>query len=393
MTVWLNAKALRSIQRRHPWIFAGAVEKTVGEPEPGDVVQIVDSGGRFLGWGHFSPHSQIRVRILSRQDERIDDEWWRNRLQKSLSRRSDLAAGSGLTAWRMVFAEADLLPGLIVDWYDGYAVMQNLTVGMDRMKHALAEIITDLTGAKGVFERSDSYSRNLEGLKPCLGVLLGETPPDDLEILEYSHRFKVNLQSGQKTGFFLDQRENRFIAAGLAKDKDVLDVFAHTNAFGVYMAKGGASSLTRIESSPEASAVGEFNLTLNGCAAVPGDRLVGDAFRILRDFRDRGRTFDMIVLDPPKLAPTRAHASKAARAYKDINLLAVKLLRPDGLLLTCSCSQGVDENLFQKIVFGAALDAGRDVRMIRRLGPGGDHPVLLSFPESSYLKGFVCRVD
>ncbi|MEW6264862.1 MAG: class I SAM-dependent rRNA methyltransferase [Thermodesulfobacteriota bacterium] len=390
--VRLKAKAERAARRYHPWLYSGAVDRVEGKPRPGDLVAVTDAQGDFIAWGHYST-SNIRVRLLDwNQEARIDETWWSNRLAEAVKRRAHLARRPGLNAYRVVFAESDGLPGLIADYYHGWIVLQALTPGVDRLKSFLAERLLTALPAEGVFERSDADSRGLEGLESKQGPLLGSTPPDLIEIEEHGFRFLVNPAQGQKTGFYLDQRPNRRLLLDLAADKDVLDCFSYTASFSVYAYAAGAKSVVRIESSADASELGRANLELNGYGRAPGQTLVADAFRVLREFRDRDRSFDLIVLDPPKLAPTRAQVSKAARAYKDINLLALKLLRPDGLLVTCSCSSGVDADLFQKIVFGASLDAGRRVRIIGRLSQGSDHPALLSFPEAAYLKGLIGRV-
>ena len=389
----LKAKADQAAKRRHPWIFSGAVQKTMGAPGSGDLVKTSDANGEFLAWGHYSSKSRIRVRLLDWSSDSVPDlDWWRVVLEKAVERRSSLAGRSDLTAWRLVFSEADLAPGLIVDYYAGYLVLQALTAGIDLIKHDLAAMLVELTGARGVFERSDAEVRRLEGLTSSVGVLWGEEPDGPVEIIENGRRFMVDLRRGQKTGFFLDQRDNRAATAALAPGKHVLDCFAHSGAFSVYCAANGAARVDRIESSREAAALIESNMGLNGFGDLPGETTIGDVFKVLRAFRDQGKTFDLIILDPPKFAPTKAQVSKAARGYKDINLLAFKMLRPGGILATFSCSQGVEPDLFQKIIFGASLDAGREAQIISRLTQGEDHPIRLSFPESEYLKGMICRV-
>lgn len=390
--VRLKNKADRAVRQKHPWVFSGAVDQVIGNPASGEVVGVCDESGQFLAWGHYHPESQIRLRLLDWSAASvIDRDWWLQRLTSSVARRQDLKDRPDLTAYRLVFSEADLLPGLIADWYDGFVVIQALTPGLEIQKQFLAEALQHLTGARGVFERSDVEARRMEGLPPTTGLLCGEAPPPLLDILENGYRFRVNLPSGQKTGFFLDQRENRRLVARYAPDGRVLDCFSHTNGFSINALKAGAASAVRVESSPEAAVLGETNLEINGLDKTDGETVVGDVFTVLRTFRDRARDFDLIILDPPKFAPTRAHVNAASRAYKDINLLALKLLRPGGILATFSCSGGVDADLFQKIVFGAGLDARRDVQVVQILGQAADHPILLSFPESYYLKGLVCR--
>ncbi|MFH1090001.1 MAG: class I SAM-dependent rRNA methyltransferase [Pseudomonadota bacterium] len=391
--VWLKKKAERPVALRHPWIFSGAVERIEGSAGPGDVVRVVDASGRFLAWGAYNPASRIQVRLLDWDPEAVIDQgWWDARIEQAITRRQNLTSRPGLSAYRLVFGEADFLPGLVVDWYNGFAVMQALTPLVNKLKHSLARTLHRLLGAQGVYERSPVENRVLEGMDPGQGVLSGSAPPDLITIEEGGHRFLVNVLSGQKTGFFLDQRENRPVTAEYARGREVLDCFAYTNAFSVYSAKAGAKSIIRVESSAEAVELGQANLELNDLAALPGQTITGDVFRVLREFRDQHRSFDLIILDPPRLAPTRAQAAKASRAYKDINLLALKLLRPGGILATFSCSGGIPADLFQKIIFGAGLDAGREVLILKQLGQGPDHPVRLSFPESMYLKGLLCQV-
>ena len=390
--IHLKNKADRAVVRRHPWIFSGAVNRVEGNPGPGDVVRVVDGTGKFLAAGHYSPRSTIRVRLLEwSEDTAIDAGWWEKRLDEALERRRAFWAGSDVDAFRLVFSESDLLPGLIVDWYAGYAVMQCLTAGVDRIKHELADILLEKTGAKGVFERSDIDARAREGLENAAGPLAGQAPPETLEIKEGGFRFLVDVIHGQKTGFFLDQRFARQKVSQYGAGRDVLDCFAYTNGFAVNVAAAGAASVVRVESSEAAVKLGEANLELNHLN-TPGESIVGDAFQVLRRFRDQRRSFDLIILDPPKFAASKASVSRASRGYKDINLLALKLLRPGGMLATFSCSQGVDADLFQKIVFGASLDAGREAQIVDRFHQGPDHPVRLSFPESYYLKGLLCRV-
>ena len=390
--VRLKNKSDRAVRQKHPWVFSGAVDKVIGNPAPGEVVGVCDVSGRFLAWGHFHPKSQIRLRLLDWSSESvIDQDWWLERLTSAVARRQDLMERREVTAYRLVFSESDLLPGLIADWYDGFVVLQVLTPGLENQKQFLAEALLHLTKAQGVFERSDVEVRRMEGLSPAIGLLCGQAPPSLLEILENGYRYRVDLAGGQKTGFFLDQRDNRRLVAQYATNARVLDCFSHTNGFTINALNAGAVSAVRVESSPEAAALGETNLEINGLSAAEGETIIGDVFSLLRTFRDRRLDFDLIILDPPKFAPTRAHVNAASRAYKDINLLALKLLTPGGILATFSCSGGVDADLFQKIIFGAGLDAGRDVQVIQRLGQAADHPVLLSFPESAYLKGLVCR--
>ena len=298
------------------------------------------------------------------------------------------------TAHRLVNAEADGLPGLVVDRYGDYLVMQCLTLGIDRRKEAITEQLLALLRPAGVLERSDVEVRGKEGLKQLVELRAGEPPPAELTIHENGHAFLVDVWRGHKTGFYLDQRDNR-AAAGrpvYLAGAEVLNVFAYTGAFGVYAAAAGAARVTQVDSSTPALEVAERNMALNGFARPDDELIAGDAFEVLRYYREEGQQFDAVVLDPPKFATSQGQVDRACRGYKDLNWLALRLLRPGGLLVTFSCSGLVSADLFQKVVFGAALDAGRDVQVLQHLGQSADHPVLLSFPESAYLKGLLCRV-
>ena len=393
--VTLKSGRDKAVRNRHPWIFSGAIDRIAGTPDDGDVVTVRDARGAFLARGYLNRRSQIAVRLLSwDQDEPIDDAFWQRRIAEAIARRAPLAAGTAppTTAYRLIHGESDRLPGLIVDRYADFAVVQCLTLGIDRRKNIAVDTLRQVLAPAGVYERSDVDVREKEGLPLVAGPLDGETPPDTVEILENGHRFLVDIAGGQKTGFYLDQRENRQALAGVAEGREMLNAFSFTGAFSVYAAAAGAGPITNLDTSKAALDLARAHVRLNGPPRPADAYDLGDAFQMLRRYRDQGRSFDLIVLDPPKFAPTRRHVQRASRAYKDINLLAIKLLRPGGILFTFSCSGGVDATLFQQIVFGASVDAGRDVQIIRHLSQGADHPVLLSFPESAYLKGLICRV-
>jgi 23S rRNA (cytosine1962-C5)-methyltransferase len=331
------------------------------------------------------------------EGEAIDETFWTRRIADAAARRHALDDDPETTAYRLIHAEADLLPGLIVDRYGDYLVVQCLTLGIAQRRDLIVRALAQVVSPAGIYERSDVEVRRHEGLAPATGLLYGEAPPPELEIVEHGLCFHVDLVRGQKTGFYLDQRENRralarYVRGRGAQGRAMLDAFAYSGGFGVYAARAGAGPVTLLDASTEALDLARRNLQANGQDLADVRFDCGDVFEMLRLYRDQGRSFDLIVLDPPKFAPTRRHVDRAARAYKDINLLAIKLLRPGGILLTFSCSGGVDAGLFQKIVFGASVDAGRDVQAIEWLAQGADHPVLLSFPESAYLKGLVCRV-
>jgi 23S rRNA (cytosine1962-C5)-methyltransferase len=383
----------KSMLRRHPWVFAGAVGRVVGAPGDGETVRIANDRGEFLAWGAYSAQSQIRLRAWSwEEDEAIDTAFFRRRLQNSIQLRSRLGLESHSDALRLVHGESDGLPGLVVDCYANFLVMQCLSSGVERWKDTLADLLLEITGAKGIYERSDVDVRQLEGLAQVTGRLRGEEPPDPLEIYEYGLKFLADLRGGHKTGFYLDQRTNRFCIRRLCEGKEVLDCFSYTGGFAAACLAGEAELVTLVDSSGPALELARRNLALNELPLEKAEWIEGDVFRVLREMRDRRRSFDIIILDPPKFAPTAAQAERAARGYKDINLLAFKLVRPGGFLVTFSCSGGVDAALFQKIVAGAALDAGVDARIVEHLYQSADHPVALNFPEGAYLKGLVVAV-
>ncbi len=394
ITIHLKRGRERALQNRHPWLFGGAIAQVEGQAQPGDVAEIVDATGRPWGRGYYNPHSQIAVRMLTWDpSEEIDEGFWRHRLEASIARRQGLPELAETNARRLVHAESDALPGLIVDQYGEWVVLQALTAGIERRKGLLAALLMELLFPRGVYERSDVDVRPREGLADVVGPLVGEAPPPLVRIVEQACCFDVDMLHGQKTGFYLDQRENRRRVARYCGGADVLNSFAYTGAFGALAGVAGARRITNLDSSAEALAAAEAHMALNGLAPEQIETLEGDAFHVLRTLRDQARRFDVIILDPPKFAFSQAQVQAAARGYKDINLQAMHLLRPGGVLATFSCSGAVDESLFQKILFGASLDAGRQVRILERLGQAADHPTDLAFPEGTYLKGFICRVE
>lgn len=385
----------KSVLNRHPWLFSGAIARVEGEPRPGDLVQVVDSNGRFLATGYFNPHSQIRVRLLSWDvDEQIDEAFWHGRLHRAKQHRQQLNLEPATTAYRLVHAEADNLPGLIVDKYGDFLVMQSLTAGIEAHKEVILDKLNQIWSPIGIVERSDADVRQKEGLPAINRVASGETPPETIVIQENDIQFGVNLLSGHKSGFYLDQRENRTAVCQPrhVANKSFLNVFAYTGGFGLYAIANGARQVTHIDSSYDALTLAEQNVERNGWERPQDEYLAGDAFDVLRHYRDTNQMFDVIVLDPPKFAHSQRDVERACRGYKDLNWLALRLLPPGGLLATFSCSGLVSADLFQKVLFGAAVDAGQQVQMIQTLTQGPDHPVLLTFPESAYLKGFLCRV-
>ena len=388
----------KSLLRRHPWVFSGAVDRVEGGPRPGETVDVLDAGGRFVARAAYSPTSQIRARVWTfNPQEQVDADFLRRRIRAALAHRATLSLFSVSEArspfeygLRLVHAESDGLPGLVVDRYGDVLVLQSLTAGCEFWRETLADLLLEETGAAAIYERSDADVRELEGLPVRNGPLRGTINHIPLTISEHGLKFLVNIASGHKTGFYLDQRRNRQRIGQLAQGRDVLNCFCYTGGFTAHALAGGASSVLSVDSSADALALGRENIALNGLPPEKAEWLEGDVFQLLRKFRDQARSFDMVILDPPKFAATAAQAEKAARGYKDINLLAFKLLRSGGILATFSCSGGVDAALFQKIVAGAALDAGVEASIVEYLSQDGDHPVSLHFPEGAYLKGLVC---
>ena len=389
--VHLKAGRERSLALRHPWIFSGAIERLDGDPPAGATVDVLAADGRFLARAAYSPVSQIRARAWSFDErERIDERFVATRVARACAARR-LMLDAAHTACRLVHAESDGLPGVIADRYGDTIVIQLLSAGADFWRDAIAAALRDATGARCVYERSDVEVRTLEGLPPRTGVIEGALPPTT-EMLEAGLRYRIDVEQGQKTGFYLDQRDNRAQVGAHASGRRVLNAFCYTGGFSLSALAGGAAAVLSIDSSADALATARTNLALNrSLDAGRATWVEADVFSELRVLRNRGESFDLIVLDPPKFAPTVAHARGAARAYKDINLLALKLLAPGGLLATFSCSGGIDAALFQKIVAGAALDANADAAIIARLGASADHPIALEFPEGEYLKGLLIR--
>ena len=388
----------KSLLRRHPWIFSGAVHHIDGDLASGETVSLLSSKGDFLAHAAYSPHSQIRARAWSFDpDEQINPDFFRKRIRVAITARHTFNIANVTDAYRLIHAESDGISGLIVDRYGEVLVLQSLTAGSEFWKDTIADILLEETDLQTIYERSDADVRGLEGLQPVVGPLRGAIPDSPFTITEHGLKFNVNFVSGHKTGFYLDQRENRLRVRELAKGRDVLDCFCYTGGFTVNALEGGAKSVVAVDASADALALGQENVRLNGQHIVPEGEAEsvewceGDVFQVLRKFRDEGRSFDLIVLDPPKFAPTAAQAKKASRGYKDINLLAFKLLRTGGILVTFSCSGGVDAALFQKIIASAALDAGVEAQIVEHLSQAADHPVALNFPEGAYLKGLICR--
>jgi len=377
----------KSLKRRHPWIFSGAIARIEGKPQLGDTVEVCSADGAFLAVAACSPESQIRARVWDWTKRDIDAGFFAQRIALAAAARK----GLDLSGVRLVHGESDGLPGVVADRFGDTVVVQLLSAGAERWRGAIVDALAALPGVQRVIERSDADVRQLEGLPPQSGLLRGSAAQDPLTVTEHGLHYGIDADHGHKTGFYLDQRDNRFLLRGMVKDKIVLDCFCYAGGFALNALVGGARSVTAIDSSGPALVAAQANAARNQLPAA--EWIEADVFQSLRKFRDAGRKFDVIVLDPPKFAPTAAHAEKAARAYKDINLIGFKLLNPGGLLMTYSCSGGVSPDLFQKIIAGAALDAGVDARIECWLHAASDHPVALNFPEGEYLKGLLVRVN
>lgn len=392
--ITLKPKRDYATKHRHPWIFSGAIASRSEEPALGETVQVVATDGTVLGEGSWSPHSQIAIRMLSFGDkEHVDATWISDRVARAIQARSCMIKEGNTNAFRVINAEADGLPGVTIDAYDGWLVGQFTSAGADFWKETIADsLMAHFPNAKGVYERSDADVRQREGLEGVCGILRGEEPPERILIKEFDCAFEVNVREGHKTGFYLDQRDNRRLLAGYCEGTDVLNAFCYTGGFGIVALKAGATSVTHIDLSELALEQAKANTLRNAPNADQSTFIQGNVFHVLRDMRNEAKNYDVVVLDPPKFAESHKAVMKAARGYKDINLLGIKLVRPGGILMTFSCSGAMDTELFHKVVAEAAHDAGREVQVIKRLEQATDHPEGIAFPEGFYLKGLLCRV-
>ena len=398
MLVYLKAGKEKSLVRRHPWVYPTGIAKMSGTPQSGDTVEIRAADGKFLAWGAYSPHSQIRIRVWSfLQTDVIDTVWMTTKIRAAAARRAPL--DSVTNAQRLVFGEADQLPGLIVDRYGNWAVVQILSAAIENWRIAVLEAVRGLPGIEHVYERSDAATRQREGLELVSGPITPVPEAYDITqipIIENGVHYRVDIVSGHKTGFYVDQRDNRAIVGTLSKGRRVLNCFCYTGGFSLAALVGGASAVVSIDSSGEALKRGRLNQAVNAdLGNMAADRLSEwrdeNVFDALKGMLAGSERFDLIILDPPKFAPSVVHVEKASRAYKEINLKALKLLNPGGYLLTFSCSGAISVELFQKIVAGAVIDAGCDMQMLRRLEAGLDHPMLMTHPEGEYLKGLLLQ--
>lgn len=392
-TVYLAKGRDKSIKRRHPWIFSRGITRVEGKPGLGDTVTVCDHQGEFLGLGAFSPQSQIRVRMWCFEKTPIDSDFFLARIRAAKSLRTMLAERDGLTGYRLLAAESDGVPGITVDKYDNYLVCQLLSAGADAQRDNLVTALRSEFPDCHIYERSDVAIRKKEGLKPRIGVLHGDEPPATVIIEENGVAIEVDITKGHKTGFYLDQRDSREQAVKYMDGKRVLNCFCYTGGFGLYAQKGNAKQVINVDVSQPALDRAKANAERNGFDLTRAEFVNADVFKLLRTYREQGERFDVIVMDPPKFAESKSQLNGACRGYKDINMLAMQLLNPGGVLLSYSCSGLMDSGLFQKILADAALDAGKNVQFIERFAQAADHPTHSAYPEGFYLKGFACLIQ
>lgn len=389
--VYLKKDRDKSLKRKHPWIFSGAIERTDSQIKIGETVNVISSSGKIIGKGAYSPDSQIRVRMWTfNPDEEIDAAFFRKKIFDAIELRKQLI-NVDTNAYRIINAENDGLPGVIVDKYGEYLSCQFLSAGAEFRKQEIVNCLVETLNPKSIYERSDSDVRLKEGLTHSSSLLYGEPVPDLIEINENGLKFLVDIKAGHKTGFYLDQRDNRLLLSSFVKDKIVLNCFSYTGAFTVYALNSGVKEVTSIDTSLPALEMLNKNVELNNLDTSKCNNLNDDTFKVLRKFRDERKTFDVIILDPPKFAESVSQIQQASRGYKDINLLAIKLLNPGGILFTFSCSGHITTDLFNKIVSDAALDSGKEVRVVKYLTQSTDHIIAPNFPEGLYLKGLVLK--
>ncbi|WP_316779818.1 class I SAM-dependent rRNA methyltransferase [Pedobacter antarcticus] len=379
--------------QKHPWIFSGAVDKIKGKPENGEVVKVLAADQSFLAYGYFNGQSRVAVRLLEWDENTvIDYSWYAARIKAAIASRARVLQPGQTDTCRLIFSEADYLPGLIVDQYANFLSLQILSAGMENIKADLIAILREELNPAGIFDKSDASARTHESLEPAQGLLWGENPPEFIAVKENGITYHINIADGQKSGFYCDQRDNREILAAYTKDKEVLDCFCYSGGFTLNSLKMGAAHVTSVDSSALAIETLAHNLELNGFAKEKQHSIQSDVNKQLRVFREEGKQFDVLVLDPPKYAPSRSALDRAARAYKDLNRLGMSLLKSGGILATFSCSGAVDLETFKQIIAWAALDAGREVQIIKQFHQPEDHPVRISFSEGEYLKGLLLRV-
>ena len=383
----------KAVKQLHPWVFSGAIESVKGKPLNGEIISVTDSAGNFLAKGFYNSQSRVAVRLLEWDSSvEIDESWWRTRVANAVAARKPLIDSADTNVCRIAFSEADYLPGLIVDKYGDFLSLQIHSSGIEGVKPILLDELQNQLSPKGVFDRSDAGARAHEGLAPTHGILAGVTPPEYVRVVENGINYLINISEGQKSGFFCDQRDNRRIVAQHASGKRVLDCFSYSGGFSLNCLKLGASQVTSVDSSALAIETLNKNVKLNQFDTSRFQSIQSDVNKQLRTFRESGEQFDIVVLDPPKYAPSRSALDKASRAYKDLNRIGMSLLNSGGLLATFSCSGAVDINHFKQILAWAALDAGKEIQFVYQFCQPEDHPVRASFPEGEYLKGLLCRV-
>ena len=383
----------KAVLHRHPWVFSGAIERVKGKPENGEIVRLTDIKGDFMAYGFYNDQSRVSLRLLEwdEQDE-VDEQWFRIKVAEAVASRNNLLANGTTDTCRLIFSESDYLPGLIVDKYADYLAVQVLTSGMEKVLPVIMDELQHLLQPEGIFDKSDASSRMHEGLGTQNIVLAGKHPPESVEVKENSITYHINIAEGQKSGFYCDQRDNRKIVASYAKGEKVLDCFCYTGGFTLNALKQGAKSVTCVDSSVLAIDTLKANLILNNFDSDNVKTVASDVNKQLRKFKEDGELFDIVILDPPKYAPSRSALDKASRAYKDLNRLGMSLLKNGGLLATFSCSGAMNMETFKQVLAWAALDAGKQVQFIHQFCQPEDHPVRASFPEGEYLKGLLCRV-